>query len=277
MNLFTYLSDFGTHPLPSDTHWGIFTGLAVIAAFLTRSAYKDLKRPERVPEDAGSSPRVPLFRETVVSLWIAALACAVSWFLAGGSPAALGLRLPAGIGGWVGTVIAVVAGGAVLAQAAAVARSEEVRRSFALQLDQSRGYDWIRPVTAAEHRWFQVMAVTAGITEEVIFRGFLIGVLSLWTTPWAAAALSVVVFVGAHVYQGLSGMRRILPISVVFTLIFLLTGSLVPVVVLHALVDVVGGAMMWWLREYRGVAESAARGGAGRMATVPAGAGEGVA
>jgi hypothetical protein len=98
------------------------------------------------------------------------------------------------------------------------------------------------------------MAVTAGITEEVVFRGFLIGTLALWMPAWAAAAASVVLFVGAHVYQGVSGMKRILPISVALTTVFLLTGSLLPVMALHALVDVAGGAMMWRLRGYRGPA-----------------------
>lgn len=62
---------------------------------------------------------------------------------------------------------------------------------------------------------------------------------------------SVLIFVGAHVYQGLSGMKRILPISVALTTIFLLTGSLIPVIALHTVVDVAGGAMMWRLRAYR--------------------------
>lgn len=251
MELFTYLAEFGTHPRPGAGHVGLYAGLAVIAAFLVRSAYKDLTRPDSVPADAGPDPRLPLFRETVVSLWLVALACLAGWLAAGGSLAALGFRLPAGTGGWVGNGIALLAGAALLAQAVTVSRSEEVRQQFAAQLDEAEGYDWIRPGSAPEYRWFQVMAVTAGITEEVVFRGFLIGTLALWMPAWAAATASVLIFVGAHVYQGVSGMKRILPISLALTAIFLLTGSLLPVIVLHALVDVAGGAMMWRLRGYR--------------------------
>lgn len=251
MDLFTYFSDFGTHPLPRGGHGGLFVALGVIAAFLIRSAYKDLKRPEFVPADAGPDPRLPLFRETVASLWMVALCCLAGWLAAGGSLAALGFRLPAGAGGWVGSGIAMLAGAAILAQAVMVSRSEEVREQYAAQLDQAEGYDWIRPGSAPEYRWFQVMAVTAGITEEVIFRGFLIGTLALWMPMWVAASVSVLVFVAGHVYQGLSGIKRILPISVALTTVFLLAGSLIPVIVLHALVDVAGGSMMWRLRSYR--------------------------
>lgn len=188
MELFTYLSEFGTHPLPGSGHGGLYAGLGVVAAFLLRSAYKDLTRPDSVPADAGPDPRLPLFRETVASLWVVALCCFVAWLAAGGSLAALGFRLPAGVGGWVGNGLATLAGAVVLVQAAMVARSEDVRRRFAVQLDEAKGYDWIRPGSASEYRWFQAMAFTAGVTEEVVFRGFLIGTLALWMSPWAAAA-----------------------------------------------------------------------------------------
>ena len=139
MELFTYLAEFGTHPRPGAGHVGLYAGLAVIAAFLVRSAYKDLTRPDSVPADAGPDPRLPLFRETVVSLWLVALACLAGWLAAGGSLAALGFRLPAGTGGWVGNGIALLAGAALLAQAVTVSRSEEVRQQFAAQLDEAGG------------------------------------------------------------------------------------------------------------------------------------------
>jgi membrane protease YdiL (CAAX protease family) len=102
-----------------------------------------------------------------------------------------------------------------------------------------------------EYRLFQTMAVTAGITEEVIFRGFLIGVLALWMPLWVAGLAALAVFVGAHVYQGLSGMLRILPVSTVLTILFLASGSLFPGILLHAAVDLAGGAILWEVRDRR--------------------------
>ena len=87
------------------------------------------------------------------------------------------------------------------------------------------------------------VALTAGITEEIIFRGFLIGVLSLVMPLPAAAAIAVAVFVVGHAYQGMAGMLRILPISIGLTVILLLSGSLWPCIILHALTDLVGGAV----------------------------------
>lgn len=257
MNLVQYLAVPGDGRLPDPAHWATATGLVLVCLFLARVAYKDLKRPDRVPDDAGPDPRLPLFRETTVGLWVTAVLVTVAWLWAGGGWGALGVRPGGGAGAWIGWGFAGVAVTALLLQRWALSRSDGMRRDFARKLDEATGYDWLRPTTRREYRWFQVMAVTAGITEEIIFRGFLIGVLAVWLPVWSAALLSVVVFVGGHVYQGLSGMMRILPISLVLTAIYLLTGSLVPGILLHVAVDVLAGELMWRLRHYRDAGEEA--------------------
>lgn len=258
MSFIQYLAVQASAEGPGPGHWATWAGLAAVVLFLAWVAWKDLRRPDRVPDDAGPHPRLRLFRETTLSLWTVAFLTTAAWHWAGGSWDALGVRVEGGLGGWIGWSLTVAAVGGLLLQRWALSRSDGMRREFARQLDGATGYDWVRPSTDREYRWFQAMAVTAGVTEEVVFRGFLIGVLALWMPVWVAALLSVAVFVGGHIYQGLSGMKRILPISLVLTAIFLLSGSLLPGVVLHVAVDVLGGEMMWQLRRYRGTFNEAA-------------------
>lgn len=263
MDFIQYLALHARGDLPDPGHWATAAGLAVVAVFLAWVAYKDVRRPDRVPDDAGPDPRVPLFRETTASLWTAAGLTTGAWLTAGGSWHALGFRPGGGLGTWIAWGLTALAVGILLIQRWALTRSHKMRQDFARQLDGATGYDWVRPSSEREYRWFQVMAVTAGVTEEVIFRGFLIGVLALWAPVWAAALLSVAVFVGGHVYQGLSGMTRILPVSLALTAIFLLSGSLAPAVFLHVAVDVLGGDMMWRLRHYRGITDESSAPGSG--------------
>lgn len=272
MNWFHYRAVLDGGTLPEPGHWAVLAGIGVILAFLVRVAYKDLKRPDRVPDDAGPHPRLKLFRETIASLWITAVAVTAAWVLGGGGWTALGFGSTGGVGGWIAWGLTLLGCALLGVQLRTVAVSEEARRTYAEQLDTFTGYDWIRPSTTREYTAFQVMAVTAGVTEEVIFRGFLIGALSLWLPVWAAAVLAIAVFVGGHIYQGASGMMRILPISGLLTLIFLLGGSLLPGIVLHAVVDVVGGAVMWRLRGYRGTTGGPGAGGSVENAAEDTGA-----
>ena len=237
--------------LPDPTHWAVPVGLAALGLFLARSAWKDVRRPDRVPDDAGPDPRAPLFRDTIVSLWLACGITAACWFLAGGEAAALGFTPGSGWGAAGSWVVAILASAFLVHQWRVAKRSPEARDQYAAQADGAKGFDWVRPTTSREYGLFRTMAVTAGITEEVIFRGFLIGVLALWMPLWVAGGLALVVFVGAHVYQGLSGMMRILPVSVVLTVLFLASGSVLPGIVLHSVVDLVGGAILWILRDRR--------------------------
>jgi membrane protease YdiL (CAAX protease family) len=194
---------------------------------------------------------VPLFAETTAALWFVATVTSLGWLRAGGDWRSLGFAFLPGWGAVAAWSVAALATAFLWYQWRTVVRSPEARDRYATQVNEAKGFDWVRPTTPREYRLFRWMAVTVGITEEVIFRGFLIGVLASWMPLWVAALAALFVFVGAHVYQGLSGMLRILPVSAVLTLLFLISGSLLPGILLHAVVDLVGGAILWEVRDRR--------------------------
>ena len=96
------------------------------------------------------------------------------------------------------------------------------------------------PNTAAERAVWIVISLTAGICEEVLFRGFLIRFLheSSLALPIAGAlAVSSVLFGLGHLYQGFKSLVTTTIAGLCFGLLFLLSGSLLPGIVLHALMD----------------------------------------
>ncbi|TLP66490.1 CPBP family intramembrane glutamic endopeptidase [Microbispora triticiradicis] len=98
------------------------------------------------------------------------------------------------------------------------------------------------PRTPAE-RWHAVaMAVTAGVCEEVVYRGLLIalGVGVLGLNPSVAAVLALAVFVAGHLYQGWRGMAGVALLGLWFTAMYLATDSLLLPIVAHVLIDVRG-------------------------------------
>jgi membrane protease YdiL (CAAX protease family) len=94
------------------------------------------------------------------------------------------------------------------------------------------------------------IAVAAPVVEEIAFRGYLFPALTHWRGPWVGAALTGVVFAGAHagVYP-----VRFLPALIAFgfgaCVLFWLTGSLLPCIALHAfnnaIVVAVGFGWTW--------------------------------
>ncbi|MFI6453887.1 CPBP family intramembrane glutamic endopeptidase [Streptosporangium amethystogenes] len=98
------------------------------------------------------------------------------------------------------------------------------------------------PRTAVE-RWYAAgLSVTAGITEEIVFRGLLIavGTGALGLSKEVAACCALAVFAAGHLYQGRRGMFMVTLAGFGLTLLYLRTGSLLMPILLHALIDLRG-------------------------------------
>lgn len=118
-------------------------------------------------------------------------------------------------------------------------RRPEVGEMYVRAIKKSK-FTFLFPTDTAERRLFAVLAINAGLCEEIVFRSFLVDYFhsAPWSFgPFVAMALSCLVFGMNHVYQGLSGIPKTGIIGMAFGLLFFTTGSLVLCMVIHALVD----------------------------------------
>ncbi len=93
------------------------------------------------------------------------------------------------------------------------------------------------PHTPAEYRLFRLVSITAGVCEEVLFRGFLLWYLAVWTGPVAAVILSSLLFGAGHLYLGLNQTPKAALAGLVFATLAVASGSLWPAILLHAAID----------------------------------------
>ncbi|MEO1027866.1 MAG: type II CAAX endopeptidase family protein [Pseudomonadota bacterium] len=119
--------------------------------------------------------------------------------------------------------------------------SQSNRQTYAEALRKAGGAHYFMPVSSKEHRTFLCLGVTAGITEEIIFRGFLIWAFSFFMPFWTAGLVSHLVFTLMHRYQGLAGMAQVFVMGALITALYLIGGSIWPLIVLHIAVDVLNG------------------------------------
>jgi membrane protease YdiL (CAAX protease family) len=106
--------------------------------------------------------------------------------------------------------------------------------------------DAILPRTPRERRLAVLVAVSAGVCEEIVYRGLLlaVGVGMLGLDPLLAGLLAVVVFTANHLYQGVAGMAAAATIGFACTGFCLWTGTLIPAILLHAAIDIRGLVMV---------------------------------
>jgi membrane protease YdiL (CAAX protease family) len=83
-----------------------------------------------------------------------------------------------------------------------------------------------------------ILVIVVAITEETIFRGYLIlRFKSLTNSAALAAILSAVVFSIGHGYEGSAGVITVGTLGLVFALVYLWRGSLIAPMVMHFLQD----------------------------------------
>ncbi len=94
------------------------------------------------------------------------------------------------------------------------------------------------PRNRPELGWGAALSRNAGVSEELLFRLALPALLVIVTgEPISAFLLAALVFGLLHAYQGPVGVIATTLVGLVFTAIYVVTGSIVVVMVLHALFD----------------------------------------
>ncbi len=194
---------------------------------------------------AGSLARIEVFREILIVQWTATALLALLWLISGRQAAALGLTHGnEGSKAWLAWVLAVLPVAFTALQARSVSQRAELRQSVRSQLESVRP---LMPHNRRELWWFCAVSVTAGICEEVLYRGFLLWWLATGMglgIVWGAV-LSTMAFGLAHAYQGLAGILKTGVLGGVMVGLRILAGSIWPVVLLHAMVDILGGVMAY--------------------------------
>ncbi len=78
------------------------------------------------------------------------------------------------------------------------------------------------PATGYERTVFVAVALTAGLCEEFLYRGWLLNIIAAATgSPWVALIVSSIVFGFAHFYQGPHGMLGAGVLGIVFGTLFI--------------------------------------------------------
>jgi membrane protease YdiL (CAAX protease family) len=94
------------------------------------------------------------------------------------------------------------------------------------------------PRTKNEKLWFILVALSAGICEELIFRGYGLRLFeSIGFSGMSLLIVTAVVFGLVHIYQGFLGVITTAMMGALFTLIYIQTGSLWWSIVAHIFID----------------------------------------
>ena len=194
--------------------------------------------------DAGKpAARLLFYRSIIVWIWGLTLAVAALWLVHKRGLGQLGFGLETGTGFWIGLALTVVACGLFIMQAIALRRNPKKLQALAKQFEPVKP---LIPHTNQEAKEFVAVSITAGICEEILYRGYLMLYITsaiAIESMWPAALLSSLVFGLGHAYQGPKGVLRAGLFGLAMAGLYLLTGSIWLLIILHTLIDLVNGSL----------------------------------
>ena len=184
--------------------------------------------------------RLAEYAKGMLIQWLFVAAAVALWIRLDRDFAVLGLVAPATAGAWAALSVAFVVGGLMVAQSAMIARHPEahdqVRKAISPVVE-------VLPCDRNDLSGFVALSITAGICEEILFRGLVPWYLAPVAGIWGGQGLALLCFTAAHLHLGVTASMRAGLAGAAAAGLCLWSGSFLRGMLLHAAHDVAAGWM----------------------------------
>jgi uncharacterized protein len=191
------------------------------------------------PSEAPAARRF-VYSGTMAVLWLLSAAVIGLWIRGGRSWSDLGLQCRMSRSMIVAASIV-----AALVIALAISHSRALFNPEALQKVRAQmraaRVERVVPHTRSEFVMFFFLSLSAGICEELLYRGFLLWYVRPHLGVVLAIVVSSVAFGLGHAYQGVQGMFATAAVGAILGVLYVVTGSLLLPMIVHALIDLHSG------------------------------------
>ncbi len=198
-------------------------------------------RLERDVANGVPGARMRAYGRNIVLQWVGAAIFLAWWLALGRTPAEIGLHFRVSGLEWIAVAFCLALSVLVAVMTLRASRDPKSLDKVGAQLGRLSVFV---PHTPAELRRFDGVSVSAGICEEIVYRGLLLTALTTLVGLWPAVLLSSVAFAAGHAYQGLAGALRVGLVGLVLALAVVFTGSLPVAMLMHVVLDMVQGRLL---------------------------------
>jgi membrane protease YdiL (CAAX protease family) len=203
-----------------------------VQPLLGLTSYRRLKDGLLDNQDA----RISFYARGIVAKWVWVLAVAFVLYTAGRNWDAIGLLAPSNVllaVAWILIFLLFILG-TILGYRHLVRNAEQYRSI------QDEAAVKLLPTTTSERWLWSLAAITAGVCEEVLYRGFLFYYFNLFFPGagiWMLILINGLIFGVGHFYQGRQGILITGVTGALLMASFVTTGSLYVPIIIHSLVD----------------------------------------
>jgi membrane protease YdiL (CAAX protease family) len=211
--------------------------LFLIAVLLPWTGVWEYRRLVRWNADKLPDARVRHYNWIVASEWIFTVVFLSWWFWAGRPESPLGIVPRPSGWQWFAVAVGFILSALLVLQMVSVTRNPKSLAEMRGKLQHAN----MVPTNSREQRAFDRLSITAGICEEILYRGLALAILSEAIGTWPAVFVSSALFGLAHIYQGLFGFVKTAAVGLAFALLTVFSGSLFTAIIVHVIMDLTIG------------------------------------
>ena len=212
----------------------IFFVLGVIVPWRGRAKMRQILAKPRVE----SAERLSLYASTIAFQWVAVVIAGWRAWAHGFTSLELGLV----VSDWAAIAALSVLGTVLIVVLQWLNLRRMGRSASRFRAPLQAVAERILPQSRMELIPFFALAVTAGVCEEFLYRGFAMAAFLRWGLPaWIAVVASSLLFGLAHLYQGKGGLAATTILGLLFGATRIVVVSLIPVMCWHIGVDMIAG------------------------------------
>jgi len=202
---------------------------------------RDFRILLRQTSEGDANARVKFYKGVLMWHWPLTIGLVGWWLLSGNTLASIGLVPVVEGSQWVSIGIGVIV---IVAQVITLAMASRDSDKLSAIKEQMGEIASLVPQTHSESRLFDMVSITAGVCEEVLYRGLLLVTLVSLVGTWPAVGISSLIFGLGHAYQGIAGIVKTGLAGLVLAWLTVSSGSLFIAIVLHTVVDLASGRML---------------------------------
>lgn len=188
----------------------------------------------------GLTTKIRQYQEIIRMEWSLFAAVILLWSITARPAREIGVHMAVEGWAWLGVGLAVAGCVVMIVQLVTASRDASQLESIRNEYQSLRSF---MPASDTEYRWFVAVSITAGICEELLYRGFLMAYFTAYVGSLGALLISSIIFGLGHTYQGPKGVFKVAVVGLALGGVYLLTGSLWAPIVMHVVLDVVSGLL----------------------------------
>lgn len=211
--------------------------IGLVLPLLGKKRYQKFLKEVTINPDVRSR----YYLRILLNQWSMVIVVGIIMLLGSVSPSMLGLQTPAT---WEFTFLLIIEVVVLLLVVQIVLQRYTSKKRRARLIRRLLAIKQLLPHTPRERILWLLVSITAGICEEIIFRGFLPwyffqagAFIGLQITFLVTMIFSTILFGFVHLYQGWRGMLGVTLLGAFFAYCYAFTGSLILSIIMHILLD----------------------------------------